>query len=285
MDDAMSSTLLSFIIVGLIGTSCNSGTTATQQDTSQTKTTDTAAAATSANKFDRQPFVYDTTKQYIYLSFDDGPQPGTTNCMEVCRKQEVKATFFMVGVHGKDKWGKALVTKVRDSYPEFLLANHSNTHAFYNKFKTFYGQPTLALVDFQKAQDSLHVPYKIARLPGNNGWGTATAFYGTKLVKPTIKILDSAGYDVVGWDIEWHFRYDGSNRPVQSAQTIVKQITSALNRKETRTKNHVVLLAHDRMFKHQEDADSLNYVISELKKNPNYVFETVDHYPNLKMKQ
>ncbi len=283
----MGSTLLSFLIAGMIGTACNSQTSAgVDRDSSSGKTADTVLTkAGKVNPQDWQPPVYDSTKQYIYLSFDDGPQPGTTHCMEVCQKNGVKATFFMVGVHGKDKWGKALVKKVQDSYPTFLLANHSNTHAFFNKFKSFYGQPALALADFQKAQDSLRVPFKIARLPGNNGWATQKGIYGTKLVKPVAKILDSSGYDVVGWDIEWHFRYDGSSRPVQSAQTIVNQITNALNRKETRTKNHVVLLAHDRMFKHQEDADSLNYVISTLKKNPNYVFETIENYPNLKMKQ
>jgi len=283
----MGSIVLSFLMAGLVGTSCNSNSATNDiADSNRIATADTGITKpTKTNITDWQPPVYDSTKQYIYFSFDDGPQPGTTNCMDVCRKNGVKATFFMVGVHGKDKWGKALVKKVKDSYPEFLLANHSNTHASYNKFKTFYGQPKLALADFNLAQDSLHVPFKIARLPGNNGWGTATAHYGTKLVKPTINALDSAGYDVVGWDIEWHFRYDGSSRPVESAQTILKQIIGALNRKETRTKNHVVILAHDRMFKHQEDADSLHYVISELKKNPKYVFETVNNYPNLKMKR
>lgn len=283
----MGSIVLSFLMAGMVSTSCNNPSANNDlADSNRISAKDsTATVANKKSTADWTPPVYDSTKQYIYFSFDDGPQPGTTNCIDVCRKNGIKATFFMVGVHGKDKWGKALVKKVKDSYPEFLLANHSNTHAFYNKFKSFYGQPKLALADFNLSQDSLHVPFKIARLPGNNGWATQQGIYGTKLVKPVTKLLDSSGYDVVGWDVEWHFRYDGSNRPVQSAQTMLKQIIGALNHKETRTKNHVVILAHDRMFKHQEDADSLHYVISELKKNPKYVFETVNNYPNLKMQQ
>src|SRR4051794_12530402 len=40
--------------------------------------------------------VYDSTKQYIYLTFDDGPQPGTLGCYHTIRQLGVKATFFMI---------------------------------------------------------------------------------------------------------------------------------------------------------------------------------------------
>ncbi len=41
----------------------------------------------------------------IYLSFDDGPNRGTSEVMDVLERAEVPATFFLVGshIHGSDK--------------------------------------------------------------------------------------------------------------------------------------------------------------------------------------
>ena len=46
-----------------------------------------------------QPYTIDTSKKYIYLTFDDGPQHGTVACFDLCKELNVKATFFMVGFH------------------------------------------------------------------------------------------------------------------------------------------------------------------------------------------
>ncbi len=45
------------------------------------------------------PYRYNSTKKYIYLTFDDGPQPGTVSCYHLCITEGVKASFFMVGLH------------------------------------------------------------------------------------------------------------------------------------------------------------------------------------------
>lgn len=225
----------------------------------------------------------DSTKKYIYLTFDDGPQNGTLTCYNICEELGVKGTFFMIGEQVRDKWGKNLKQKIQESYPATLLANHSYTHAFNNKYKKFYRLSDSAYSDFKRAQDSLKPNYKIARLPGNSGWAIQNKIRSSHFVKAVINKLDSSGYDVIGWDVEWNFSYDGKSRPVQSANTIIGYINYALNHHASFTKKHVVLLAHDRMFREKVDADSLRYVIQELKKNKNYIFETMDHYPGLKL--
>ena len=85
------------------------------------------------------PIKFDSSKRYIYLTWDDSPQPpGTMVCKDVFHKQGVKATFFSVGMHAFDLRRKRLVDEIRNSYPEFLLANHSYTHGFKDKYKSFY---------------------------------------------------------------------------------------------------------------------------------------------------
>lgn len=230
-------------------------------------------------KFERKPFTYDSTKTYIYLTFDDGPHAGTKDCFEICKQLGIKATFFMVGQHAKDAWGQQVVKTIRDAYPQSLLANHSYTHAK-EKYKYFYQHPDMATADFYQAQQSLNVPYKIIRLPGNSAWVRKDEMKTSQLVRPVCKLLDSAGYNVIGWDVEWNFTR-GTSYPVQSPQKMADQVNYAASG-HSHTPKHVMILTHDRMFRTPAYADSLKQFISILKQNPNYVFETVDHYPNLK---
>ncbi|NCI47552.1 polysaccharide deacetylase family protein [Sediminibacterium soli] len=232
------------------------------------------------NKFDWQPLAYDSTKQYIYLSFDDGPQHGTLACYELCRRERIKASFFMVGLHSAMKSdGPKIVTTVRESYPDFLLANHSYSHAR-GRYRDFYLHPGSAELDFLKAQDSMHVPYRIARLPGNNAWAETGAIKASWLTRPIARLLDSAGYYVIGWDVEWHFNKRA--RPVQTPGQLAAEVDSAFANNRTHTPRHLVILTHDRMFQHPSDADSLAKFIGILKQNPRYVFETLDHYPGVR---
>ncbi|MEO7531724.1 MAG: polysaccharide deacetylase family protein [Sediminibacterium sp.] len=233
------------------------------------------------DKFEWHALTYDSTKKYIYLSFDDGPQHGTVTCYDLCKKENVKASFFMVGLHTAQKSdGNQIVAMIRNDYPNFLLGNHSYTHAN-GKYLAFYHHPLLAENDFFEAQQTLHVPYKIVRLPGNRAWVRDGEIKATELVRPVAQLLDSAGYNVIGWDAEWHFNKK-SARPVQSATKMANEIDSSFARSETHVHNHLVLLSHDRMFQHPDEADSLAKLIHILKQNPQYVFETVDHYPGLK---
>ncbi len=223
----------------------------------------------------------DTNKSTIYLTFDDGPQKGTIGCYNTCKSLGVKASFFMVGLHQRIKSdGKELVTLIRDGYPEFLLANHSYGHAN-GKYKDFYHHPQTALQDFLITQDSLKVPKKIVRLPGNRAWVRANDVTSSHLVSGVANLLDSTGYNVIGWDLEWNFSHK-TGRPIQTPEKLAAQVDSAFAHQNMHIRKHLVILTHDRMFQRPADSLSLAKFIGLLKSNPNYVFETVDHLPGLK---
>lgn len=231
--------------------------------------------------------VPDSTKKYVFLTFDDGPQPGTMNVYHNLKSLGLKGTFFMVGLHAT--YGKAMhdaVDSIRDAYPQILLANHSYTHAR-DRYEYFYHHVQDCFNDFMQAQSSLNVQKKFIRLPGNSAWVLGTGMLAHPLVKPVCKLLDSAGYNVIGWDVEWSFKRDPSGHgsvPVQSAEAMVRMVENALNNHHTHRRNAVVLLSHDRMFNHPNYSDSLYKFMNELKtRNPNYVFETVEKYPGAKM--
>ncbi len=227
-----------------------------------------------------QPISFDTSKKYIYLTFDDGPQHGTVACFDLCKKLQVKSTFFMVGLHASSENLRNIVREIDNNYPRTLLANHSISHAK-NKYHSFYLHDSAAVEDLFLAQKMLRVPFKIIRLPGSNSWLINSRMRTEPLAKNVCKRMDSTGFNIIGWDLEWNFSPITAN-PVQSADAMVENVKQKLEHNHLYTANHLVILMHDRMFRNPNYTDSLNKFISTLQKDTNYIFETVDHYPGLK---
>jgi peptidoglycan/xylan/chitin deacetylase (PgdA/CDA1 family) len=228
----------------------------------------------------------DSSKRYIYLTWDDSPQPpGTVNCKSVFREQGVKATFFGVGFNQVGPWKKRIIDSIRNDYPQFLLANHSFSHGFNDKYSKFYSLPMTdsALNDFLRNEKELKVPVKIIRLPGNNTWASNGIISGQKAENPLIVKLDKMGYKIVGWDIEWG-QLGKQKAPRESADEMVKRVNQKFEDGSTNQPNTIVILSHDRLFEKKQFADSLAKFISILKQDKRNVFETIDHYPTVQNK-
>lgn len=222
----------------------------------------------------------DTKTKYLYLSFDDGPLLGTSACISICENENVKASFFQIGLHqSRSKWGKKLYNRILSRPDLFLLTNHSYSHA-YGKYAQFYNHPDSALADFIHAAAVLKTTNNIVRLPASNGWRTDRIQFSNKMVRPLIRKLDSAGFNVVGWDLEWNFTKKG--RPIQSATLMGKLVDSMFDEKANKTKHHSVLLMHDHMFKNEADSAQLVAFIQLLKSSNQYQFALLDSYPGLK---
>lgn len=230
------------------------------------------------------PIKYDSSKRYIFLTWDDSPQPpGTVNCKQVFRQQNVKATFFSVGFNMVGPFKKRIIDSLRNDYPQFLMANHSFSHGFNDKYAKFYSMPDSAYGDFMRNEKELNIQVKIIRLPGNNTWASNGVIHGQKAENPLIKRLDSNGYKIVGWDIEW--AQNGKQKaPKESATEMAKRVNQRFDDGNTVEQNAIVILSHDRLFEKKQFADSLARFIEILKQDPRNVFETIDHYPMLQRK-
>ena len=230
------------------------------------------------------PIKYDSSKRYIFLTWDDCPQPpGTVNCKNVFKEQNVKATFFAVGFNQVGPFKKRIIDSLRNDYPQFLLANHSFSHGFNDKYAKFYSLPDSAYNDFMKNEKELQIGVKIIRLPGNNTWASKGVIHGQKAENPLIKKLDANGYQIVGWDMEWA-QNGKQKQPKESATEMVKRINQKFDDGSTVEQNAIVILSHDRLFEKKQFADSLSRFIQLLKQDPRNVFETIDHYPMLQRK-
>jgi hypothetical protein len=92
--------------------------------------------------------------------------------------------------------------------------------------------------------------------------------------------MDSLGWDVIGWDMEWRFNKYG--KPVQSPEAIALLVDSLFEHNQTKTKNHLVILMHDHMFGAAADSLKLATMVGLLKKRKHYRFDKITQYPGLK---
>ena len=261
-------------------TSCKSGTSTDK------KTADSAKAEAATKPLPGTPIKIDSSKRYIFLTWDDSPQPpGTVNCKSVFQAEGIKATFFSVGFNQVGPFKKRLIDSIRNGYPQFLLANHSFSHGFNDKYGKFYAPAMTdsALNDFLRNERELKVPVKIIRLPGNNTWASNGAISGQKSNSILVKKLDSLGYKIVGWDLEWG-QQGKKKEPRETADEMVKRINQKFEDGSTNQQNAIVILSHDRLFEKKQFADSLAKFISILKQDKRNVFETIDHYPTVQQK-
>ncbi len=221
------------------------------------------------------------TKKYIYLTFDDGPLNGTQNCYQLCKLLDIKATFFFVGCHAQNQRGRDLVKIIHQGYSQFMIANHSFTHAN-EKYHSFYNEPEMAMNDFFKAQDFFLLKKKIIRLPGNPAWLLKDKIKATGLVVPLCKILSNFAFDVIGWDLEFSLDRNSHLTPLENATFFYKIVIQKITHGQTFTENHIVLLFHDWMFQKSKELETLCILLNLLKEYFKSDFEIIENYPNLK---
>ena len=275
----MANTGLAVLAIATVASCNNNGGT-------EAKKADSAAKAAEVKAVPGSPMKLDSSKRYIYLTWDDSPQPpGTVNCKNVFRAEGIKATFFSVGFNQVGPFKKRLIDSIRNGYPQFLLANHSFSHGFNDKYSKFYAPANTdsALNDFLKNEKELGVPVKIIRLPGNNTWASNGNIQGQKSNTELVKKLDAMGYQIVGWDLEWG-QQGKKKEPRESAEEMVKRINQKFEDGSTNQQNAIVILSHDRLFEKKQFADSLSRFIDLLKADKRNVFETIDHYPGMQKK-
>jgi len=137
----------------------------------------------------------------VFLTFDDGIQAGTEEVLKVLKDEDVKATFFLTGVHSKysyeDDTEKTLNT-LKEIYENHAIGNHSYSHAN-NFYSSYYrkggvkidneGTRRSVLDDFVKNEELIksyirkidsgysenlmlakNQTIPVARFPGTNTW-------------------------------------------------------------------------------------------------------------------
>ncbi|HEX4877647.1 MAG TPA: polysaccharide deacetylase family protein [Chitinophagaceae bacterium] len=220
------------------------------------------------------------TKMKIYLTFDDGPNKGTRNVLQVVEEEKAPATFFVVGVHVYDSPEQLQTWQLLQADSSIELCNHSYSHAR-NRYASFYSNPSAVVADFQRSQQALQFNNTIARMPGRNAWRIDSINH-TDIAESSeaIDSLHAAGFPVMGWDIEWMFDHK-TLAPDTDTALLLRRIHNMLEAGKTRTPGHLVLLAHDQAFQSADAVTMLRLVLQSLKNNPEYELVLASTYPGV----
>jgi len=218
-------------------------------------------------------------KKKIYLTFDDGPNKGTQNVLDIVKDEKVPVTFFIIGEHVYASINQNITWDSLQSTEGIEICNHSYTHAGHNHFEKFYKEPDSVVSDFKRSQDSLQLKNNIVRTPGRNAWRIDSLQYtDLKKSKAAVDSLQKAGFIVMGWDLEWH--YDPKELTVMNnSDDLLKQIDSVFNNNKTKSPENLVLLAHDQVYKKSKDSTELRQLIQKLKLKEEYELSLVTSYP------
>ena len=223
-------------------------------------------------------------KKKIYLPFDDGPNNGTKNVLDIVQDENIPVTFFIVGEHVFASRGQRHSWNRLKAADNIEICNHSYTHAR-NRYDRFYELPETVVKDMEKTKDSLLPGTNIVRAPGRNSWRIDSLQYtDIKKSKLAMDSLQKAGFIVMGWDLEWH--YDPKTFQVKNtADEMLTMIDSAFAQKRMRYPNNLVVLAHDQVYHSAADSLQLRTFIQKLKSRDDYELALVSAYPAIRKHQ
>lgn len=188
----------------------------------------------------------------IYLTFDDGPSDNTPKVLDILKKNNVKATFFVIGKNNK-----------HDLYKRIVDEGHAIAiHTYSHEYGEVYASEEAFFKDLYKLRDAIKAKTglepKVTRFPG----GSSNRKASNELKNKIINRLTKEGYVYQDWNCDSRDA-SGSKVPVQ---TLVKSSTSCKNRE-------INLLMHDAQAK-TTTVEALQQIIDHYKKE-GYIFDVL----------
>jgi len=215
--------------------------------------------------------------KYIYLTIDDAPLNGSAYIDSIVRQYNLKTNIFLVGnsIDVSHRFRK-YYNQMKEN-PYIAIYNHSYSHAN-NRYAQYYKNPEIVLDDFEKNQIDFNITHKIARLPGRNLWQLGDKKKNYKQTGGTsAELLAQHGYQIFGWDIEWHYNAKDYT-PKQTIDELIQEIEELNTQSRAFTPEHIVLLMHNQMFGKVNECNDLGKLIEKLKEC-HYTFAYLDSYP------
>lgn len=167
----------------------------------------------------------------VYLTFDDGPSSNTVQILDILKKYDVKATFFVIGQESEE--AKALYKRIVDE--GHTLAMHSYSH----KYNALYSSLESFEEDFSKIQNYL---YEVTgqeclfyRFPG----GSSNHVSKTDMTQ-FIHYLNEQGITYFDWNVS---SGDATSRAYKPKELVENVMTDVVKYKTS------IVLMHDAQTK------------------------------------
>lgn len=200
----------------------------------------------------------DPTKNRICLTFDDGPSSVTKTILDVLKKNNVKATFFICD------YSESSLPIIK------RMINEGHTigiHGYSHDYAAIYKSETAFMNNINKLRDKLYkdtgYTATVMRFPGGSSNTIANKYCSGIMKKLKVTVTDA------GWRyFDWNVSSEDATGSI-SANTIYKNTINGLKKKRTN-----VVLMHDASSK-KTTAQSLQKIIDYAKAN-SYSFYAID---------
>ena len=198
--------------------------------------------------------------KFIYLTFDDGPGVYTPQLLDVLKKYNVPATFFVVNT-------RAIKTIQRAAAEGHTVAIHTATHVF----SQIYANEEAYFADLYKMQSIIEsytgIKSNILRFPGGSSNRVSSGNNG--LMTRLTQMVQEKGFVYFDWNVD--------SRDAGGATTARDVYYNVIEGVEGKT--HAVVLMHDIKSYSVEAVEDI--IVWGLSNGYTFVPLTEDHLPDL----
>lgn len=207
--------------------------------------------------------VYANDQKVAFLTFDDGPSKNTEKILDILKRENVKATFFVNG-HEND-FAKEMYKRIVDE--GHTIANHTYSHSY----KGVYKSQEAFIRDMDKLNDYVYslvgVKMDIVRFPGGSNNHINRKYSGTKdnsFMEGLCERIEGEGYTYFDWTVD---STDASKAKQETSKIISSTLSESLKQK------YPIVLFHDAPAK-TTTVEALPSIIKKLKEN-NYLIDNL----------
>ena len=210
---------------------------------------------------DRTTYPISVQKKYVYITFDDGPSQYTPKVLEVLKKNNVKATFFVI------------YNKNQDYYKQIVADGHTLAlHSYTHEYSEIYESVDAFFEDLNKISAYIKsitgVDSKIVRFAGGSS-NTISRKYSTGVITKIVSELNRRGYVYYDWNAQC---MDATTVDI-TTEKILENITS-FTYIDGEEKPYIMLLLHNG-DNGSITAEALQSII-DYYKGLGYTFEKID---------
>lgn len=149
----------------------------------------------------------------IYLTFDDGPNNGTTTTiLNVLKKYNVKATFFVTNTNGGSD------SQIKREFDEgHLVALHTNSHEYSDVYRSddaYFNDLNKISKRVEKVTGKKSM---FIRFPGGSS-NTISRRYSSGIMSRLVNSVESKGYSYYDWNVDSR---DAENKPCNEVKNNV----------------------------------------------------------------
>lgn len=174
------------------------------------------------------PYIAQPNGKVIYLTFDDGPSQYTPKLLDVLKKYNVKATFFVVNTGFID-------TVKRIAAEGHTLALHTTSHVY----KEIYASEDAYFKDLyaiqKKVRDLTGQESTLIRFPG--GSSNRSSSFNPGIMTRLTKLVGEKGFTYFDWTIDSKDT-GGAKTPEAVCQNVIAGVQGA-------SRDYSIVLQHD----------------------------------------